>query len=55
MNLRPVLLMLERLKKWVMLDMYLVSMALFYKGTGLCPYPGGYSFVLFCGDDNIAW
>ncbi|MFI8418186.1 membrane integrity lipid transport subunit YebS [Serratia sp. NPDC078593] len=27
MNLRPVLLMLERLKEWVMLDIYLVGMA----------------------------
>ncbi len=25
MNLRPVLLMLERLKEWVMLDIYLVG------------------------------
>ena len=27
MNLRPVLLMLERLKEWVMLDIYLIGMA----------------------------
>lgn len=27
MNLRPVLLMLERLKEWVMLDIYLVGIA----------------------------
>lgn len=27
MNLRPVLLMLDRLKEWVMLDIYLIGMA----------------------------
>lgn len=49
MNLRPVLLMLERLKEWVMLDIYGRHWRCFYKGTGLCPYPGGGRLVLFCG------
>lgn len=48
MNLRPVLLMLERLKEWVMLDIYGRHWRCFYKGTGLCPYRAGvglFSFV----------
>ncbi len=47
MNLRPVLLMLERLKEWVMLDIYGRHWRCFYKGTGLCPYPCGCRLVLF--------
>lgn len=49
MNLRPVLLMLERLKEWVMLDIYGRHWRCFYKGTRLCPYPCGCRLVLFCG------
>ncbi|MFP1591475.1 paraquat-inducible protein A [Escherichia coli] len=50
MNLRPVLLMLERLKEWVMLDIYLVGIGVAsIKVQDLCPYPGGCRLVLFCG------
>ena len=48
MNLRPILLMLERLKEWVMLDIYLIGMAVacikvkeyadVMPGTGLIAY-----------------
>lgn len=48
MNLRPILLMLERLKEWVMLDIYLIGMAVacikvkeyadVMAGTGLIAY-----------------
>ena len=49
MNLRPVLLMPERLKEWeVMLDIYLVGIGVAsIKVQGLCPYPGGCRLVLF--------
>ena len=40
MNLRPVLLMLERLKEWVMLDIYLIGMAVAaIKSAGLRRHP----------------
>ncbi|SUG14807.1 Paraquat-inducible protein A [Salmonella enterica subsp. arizonae] len=43
MNLRPVLLMLEKLKEWVMLDIYLVGIGVcLYQSSGLCLSAAGH-------------
>ncbi len=41
-DLRPVLLMLEKLKEWVMLDIYLVVWRCLYQSAGLCLSAAGH-------------
>ena len=50
MNLRPVLLMLERLKEWVMLDIYLVGIGVAsIKVQDYAHIQAGVGLFSFCG------